>query len=247
MRDLTTVLAGAFAGALLAVVIIFAAASNGLLPGAVQGEAIRAYLLANPGIVNEMGEKLAAQEQAQKDKLAADAMKQIGLNAFFDPKIAFIAGPENAPRTLVEFYDYNCPYCRASLPALEKYYREHQNDTRFAFIEMPIKGADSIVASKVALAAHQQPDKWVPLHFALMAETRPVDAAVLMEVAQKVGLDMTKLRADMARPEIDEQIAASRALAKRAGIDGTPTFIVNGAIHPGSVDEAALAALFAKI
>ena len=246
MRELTTILAGAFAGALIAVVIIFAAASNGLLPGAqgaMSGDAIHAYLLEHPTIVNEMGEKLQAQEQAQKDKAAGEAMKQIGMNAFFDPRIAFISGPENAARTVVEFYDYNCPYCRASLPAVEKFYQEHQNDTRFAFIEMPIKGTDSIVASKVALAAHNQPDKWMALHFALMAETRPVNNEVLMETAQRVGLNMARLKADIANPELDAKIDASRALAKRAGIDGTPTFIVNGVIHPGSVDEAALAAL----
>ncbi len=243
MRDLTNIIAGALGGALLAVMIVFAAAKDGMLPmpvAGVSGEGIRDYLLSHPSIVAEMNDKLQAQQQADQDKVAADAMKKIGLNAFFDPKIAFITGPADAKRSVVELYDYNCPYCRASLPAVEKYYSEHKNDTRFSFIEFPIKGPDSVVAAKVALAARRQPDKYLALHFALMAETQPVDAQILMQDAQKAGLDLVKLKADMERPEINQAIDASHDLAKRAGIDGTPTFIVNGVMHPGAVDDETL-------
>ena len=62
---------------------------------------------------------------------------------------------------------------------MEKFYQEHKSDTRFAFIEFPIKGPDSIVAAKVALAARHQPDKYLALHFALMSETQPVDANMI--------------------------------------------------------------------
>jgi len=251
MRDLTTILAGALGGALLAVVLIFAAASNGILPmppgimagGAVSGEAIHDYLMAHPTILSEMNDKAEALAQADQDKAAAAAMKKLGLNTFFDPKIAFITGPADAKKSVVEFYDYNCPYCRASLPAVEKFYEQHKSDTRFAFIEFPIKGPDSIVAAKVALAARSQPDKYLALHFALMGETVPVNAQILMQDAQKAGLDLVKLKADMEKPEIAAAIDASHDLAKRAGIDGTPTFIVNGVMHPGAVDDEALAEL----
>jgi protein-disulfide isomerase len=191
-----------------------------------------------------MNDKYQAQQEADQDKAAAAAMKKIGLNAFFDPKIAFVTGPADAKKSVVELYDYNCPYCRASLPAVEKFYQEHKNDTRFSFIEFPIKGPDSIVAAKVALAARQQPDKYLALHFALMAETQPVDAKILMTDAQKVGINLSKLNADMKDPSINSAIDASHDLAKQAGIDGTPTFIVNGVMHPGAVDDAALADLY---
>ena len=249
MRDLTTIIAGALGGALIAIVLIFAAAQNGMLPmpaGGTSGEAIRGYLLAHPELVSQMNDKLAMQQQADQDKVAAEAMKKIGLNAFFDPKIAFITGPADAKKSVVELYDYNCPYCRASLPALEKFYQAHKNDTRFSFIEFPIKGPDSIVAAKVALAARNQPDKYLALHFALMSETQAVNTQILMADAQKAGLDMVKLKADMEKPEINAAIDASHDLAKRAGIDGTPTFIINGIMHPGAVDDAALADAVAK-
>ncbi len=243
MRELTTIIAGALGGALLAVVIIFAAAGNGMLPmpqGAVSGDAIHDYLMAHPGLVSEMTDKFQAQQQADQDKAAAAAIKKIGMNAFFDPRIAFVTGPADAKKSVVEFYDYNCPYCRASLPAVEKFYQAHKNDTRFAFIEFPIKGPDSIVAAKVALAARNQPDKYLALHFALMGESQLVDTQMLMADAQKVGLNMQQLNADMQKPMVMQTIDASIDLAKRAGIDGTPTFIVNGVMHPGAVDDQTL-------
>ena len=243
MRDLSTILAGALGGALLAVAIVFEAASFGMLPmpaGGVTGDQIRAYLLAHPGLVSEMSDKYQAEQQAQADKAAAVALKKIGMAAFFDPKIAFVTGPADAKKSVVEFYDYNCPYCRDSLTAMEKFYNAHKNDTRFSFIEFPIKGPDSTVAAKFALAARNQPDKYLKLHFALMAEKDMVDEQVLMADAQSVGLDMARLKADMAKPEINAAVDASHDLAKRAGIDGTPTFIINGVMHPGAVDDEAL-------
>jgi protein-disulfide isomerase len=235
MKDRTGILAGALGGAALAVAIVFAAASQGLLPGG--GGNIRAYLLNHPELVAEMTDRLQKQQEAADEARAAAAMKKIGMAPFFDTKVAFVTGPADAKKSVVEFYDYNCPYCRASLPAVEKFYQQHKTDTRFSFIEFPIKGPDSVVAARVALAARLQPDKYLPLHFLLMNETDPVNAAMIYTDAQKAGLDMAKLKVDMDSPAIDDAIAASKKLASRAGIDGTPTFIINGVMHPGAVDE----------
>ena len=243
MRNWVSVVAGALGGALLAVIVIFAAARQGWLPGAGGPVNIRGYLLSHPEILSEMTERLQLLQDAQDKAKAAAAMKKIGMAAFFDDRIAFITGPADAKKSVVEFYDYNCPYCRLSLPAVEKFYRQHKSDTRFSFIEFPIKGPDSIVAARVALAARLQPEKYLALHFALMNETDPVNEAMIYADAQKVGLDMAKLKVDMQNPEIDAAIAASKALATRAGIDGTPTFIVNGVMHPGAVDDDTLKSL----
>jgi protein-disulfide isomerase len=243
MRNWASAIAGALGGALLAVIVIFAAARQGWLPGAGGPVNIRGYLLSHPEILSEMTERLQMQQDAQDKAKAAAAMKKIGMAAFFDDRIAFITGPADAKKSVVEFYDYNCPYCRLSLPAVEKFYQTHKADTRFSFIEFPIKGPDSIVAARVALAARLQPEKYLALHFALMSETDPVNEAMIYADAQKVGLDMAKLKIDMQDPGIDAAIAASKALATRAGIDGTPTFIVNGVMHPGAVDDDTLKSL----
>src|SRR5581483_3260384 len=164
--------------------------------------------------------------------------------AVFDPKIAFVTGPADAKNSLVEFYDYDCPFCRASLPAMIKFYNAHKNDTRFSFIEFPIPalhGPGADLAAKASLAARRQPDKFVPFTFALMGQDGSLDEAAIYDTAQKAGLDMEKLKADMADPAIDAALKDSKALAARAGIDGTPTFIVNGVMHPGQVDDGLLA------
>ena len=240
MRNWINAVAGALGGALLAVVVIFAAARQGWLPGAGGPVNIRGYLLSHPEILSEMTDRLQTLQDAQDKAKAAAAMKKVGMAAFFDPRIAFITGPADAKKSVVEFYDYNCPYCRLSLPAVEKFYQKHRNDTRFSFIEFPIKGPESIVAARVALAARLQPEKYLALHFALMNESDPVNEVMIYADAQKAGLDMAKLKVDMQSPEIDAAIAASKALATRAGIDGTPTFIVNGVVHPGAVDDDTL-------
>jgi protein-disulfide isomerase len=246
MRDGMKFLGAALGGALLAVVIVFAAADRGLLPGGAGDGNIRSYLLNHPELVAEMTDRLQKQEEADDAAKAAAALKKVGMASFFNNKVAYVTGPADAKKSVVEFYDYNCPYCRASLPAVEKFYQQHKNDTRFSFIEFPIKGPDSVVAAKVALAARLQPDKYLALHFLLMNETDPVNEAMIYADAQKAGLNMAKLKVDMDNPAIDDQIAEAKQLAKRAKIDGTPTFIINGVMHPGAVDEELLASLAAS-
>ena len=227
---------GALGGAVLSVVIIFAAAWSGLLPGAGDKQ-IHDYLLAHPQILADMNDKLQAQQEADDEAGRQKAVDKLGPSAFFDPKLAFITGPANAKTTLVEFFDYNCPFCRQSVPAVKKFYEAHKNSARFAFIEFPIKGPQSIIAAKAALAARNQPDKYLALHFALMNEDALVDENVLFADAAKVGLDVKKLKDDMADPSIQKAVDASLALAHSAGIDGTPAFIVNGHVREGAVDD----------
>jgi protein-disulfide isomerase len=242
MREWTIGFVGAIGGAILAVTIVFAAAQSGLLPR--NGSEIRTYLLSHPELVQQMSDSLQAKQQADSDQAAAAALKKVGMAPFFDSKVAFVTGPSDAKKSLVEFYDYDCPYCRASLPAMEKFYGEHKNDTRFSFIELPIPslhGPSAVLAARASLAARNQPDKYVAFHFALMSEQGAVDENVIFADAQKAGLDLARLKADMASPDIDKTIDASHDLASRVKIDGTPTFIINGEMHPGAVDDAALA------
>jgi protein-disulfide isomerase len=248
MRDGMTALLAAMGGALLAIVIVFAAANTGLLPGL--GDAhIRAYLLSHPELVTEMTEKAQIQQQNADAAKTAAAIKKIGLKTFFDPHIAFVTGPADAKKSVVEFYDYDCPYCRASLPAVMKFYEAHKNDTRFSFIEFPIPtlhGPGADLAGLASLAARRQPDKYVALHFALMSQEGSIDQATIDAVAGKVGLDLDKLKVDMQDPVLAQTLAASKDLAHKAGVDGTPTFIINGVVHPGLVEEGELETLSKK-
>jgi protein-disulfide isomerase len=227
---------GGFAGAALALVVTFGAVALGVAPFAANGSALHAYLLAHPDVIVEMTNKLQAQQDAQQDTARQSAVNKLGMKAYFDPRVAFIAGPANAKTTVVEFFDYNCPYCRASVPAVRKFYQTHK-DARFAFIEFPIKGPQSTVAARAAVAARQQPDKYIAFHFALMSEDGPIDQNAVFEIARKTGLDVTKLKSDMASPGVDFALAAAHKLARASGIDGTPAFVVNGRIREGAVTD----------
>jgi protein-disulfide isomerase len=237
-------LAGAAGGAVIAVAIIFAAASSGFLP--VAGPKIHDYLMRHPELAAEMSDRYQDIQAAEQDQAGTDAIRKIGLKAFFDPRIAFVTGPANAKKTLVEFYDYDCPYCRASLPSIEKYYAAHKHDTRFSLIEFPLPalhGPGAALAAKISMAARLQPGKYIAFHFALMGAPDAIDSAAITAAAQKAGMDMKKLALDMQDPDIQKRIDEAHALAQRSHIDGTPTFIFNGKIHAGAVDEATLDAL----
>ncbi|HLY07462.1 MAG TPA: DsbA family protein [Rhizomicrobium sp.] len=237
---------GGAAGACVALVIAFAAANLGWPPFmAANANAVHAYLVSHPEVLVEMSNKLQAKQDEDDDSARQAAVDKLGVGAFFNPRVAFIFGPANAKTTLVEFFDYNCPYCRASIPPVKKFLVSHK-DARLAFIEFPIKGPGSTVAARAAMAARNQRDKYLAFHFALMSQDGPVDEKMVFEVARQNGLDLEKLKSDMKSPAIDRSLAEAKTLASAASIDGTPAFIVNGHIREGAMDDATLAQMTKK-
>ena len=227
--------AGALGGAVIAIAAIFGVAATVGLPGS-DGQ-IRNYLMSHPQLVADMTNRLQEQQAARDDMARAIAVRRLGPKPFFDPRFAFLMGPKNAKTTFVEFFDYNCPYCRASIPSVRKFIANHQKNARFAFIEFPIKGPESTIASRAAIAARKQPDKYLAFHFLLMDEKEMVDENTIYQDARKAGIDIDKLKADMRDPSVDAAIAAAHNLASAAKIDGTPAFIINGNVREGAIDE----------
>lgn len=244
MQNVLTTLITAICGALIAVAAVVVMTNAGLMP--VNETQLRAWLLSHPAIVGEMNDAAQRAEDARSAAASAAAIKKVGLDAFFNPRIAFVTGPVNAPNTMVEFYDYDCPYCRASLPAVKKAYEQHKNDTRFAFIEFPldIHGPGAVLAAKASLAARAQPDKFLAFHYLMMGESEQMTEDMVMADAKKAGLDLRKLQADMDSPAIAKIVTDSHAFGKEVGLQGTPTFIINGVMYPGAMDDDAMAAAF---
>jgi len=242
MRPFALVAAGAAGGALLGLALVLTMARHGLVP--INDAQMRSYLLQHADILPAMLNRAQAMED-EKQKIAQNAaMKKIGQAAFFDPAIAFVTGPADAKKTLVEFYDYDCPYCRASVPAMQKYYEAHKNDTRFSFIEFPIKqlhGESAVTAARASLAARRQPAHYMDFHFALLGQEDSITEETIYAEAAKAGMDVNKLKADMKDPEIEKSLKSSIALAHKAGVDGTPTFVLNGKFRPGALDDETLA------
>jgi protein-disulfide isomerase len=237
---------GALGGAALAVVIVMAMMAEGLMPHPKDDAAIHDYLIAHPSILMEMTNKMQADQDASEEATRQAAIDKLGMKAFFDKRVAFVTGPANARTTLVEFYDYDCPYCRASLPAVKKFYEAHKSTTRFAFIEFPIPslhGAGAVLAARASLAARNQPSKFAAFYFALMAEDGSLTDTIIYADAAKVGLNVERLKKDMTDKSVSVALNAAHDLALAAKIDGTPAFIINGRMHEGSVDENSLAQL----
>jgi len=239
---------GALGGATIALAIVFGAATFGAFENrATTEQVVHDYLLSKPEIVVQ-AQQAAADNAHQADLDATQrAVDRLGIKAYLDPRVAFTTGPVNARTTVVEFFDYNCPYCRLSIPAVQKYYDKNKDKVRFAFIEFPIKGDESVLATRALLAARRQPDKYVPFHFALMNEQDiPIAAEEIDRVAKRLGLDLDKLHTDMQDPALAKSIAFTHLLARRSKINGTPTFIVNGNVRPGAVDDELLADLLKR-
>ena len=242
MRAFIITLAGAIGGAALAVAIVFSLAQRGYMP--INDRQMQTYLMLHPELAAAMMGRYQAQEDARQQAVQQAALSKQGQKAFFDPAIAFVTGPATAKKTMVEFFDYDCPYCRASQPAVQKYYEAHKDDTRFSFIEFPIQqlhGPGAVLAARASLAARRQPEHWIAYHFLMLGEQDALTEEMIFADAAKAGLDVAKLKTDMKDPAIDKALTDSIALAHKSGIDGTPTFIMNGKLQPGAVDDESLA------
>jgi protein-disulfide isomerase len=237
---------GALGGAALAIAIVFGTAALGYFPAHVDGRQVRAYLLRNPQIFAEMQQRFAEQQEANEDqaeRARQTAVDRAGMKTFFDPAVAYVTGPANAATTFVEFYDYDCPFCRASQPVVKAFYDAHRSDARFAFVELPIPelhGPGAVTAANASLAARRQGDKFVCFHFALMGEKTVVTPQMIDADAAACGMDVAKLNADMADKTIAGSRARARKLAATVRFDGTPTFIIDGKVHSGQLDDDSL-------
>ena len=192
---------------------------------------IREYLLANPEILIEMTETLERKQKAQADAAAAAGIVehrgQVLANGY-----DYIMNPAGAV-PVVEFFDYNCGYCKRMLPTIRQLQAEN-DDLRFIFKEFPILSDESIQAARVAIAAKKQ-GKYMELHNELMAYRGRVDGRVAMKVAEDMGLDMDKLKQDLHSPEVGAEIDANRRLAEALGIRGTPTLLIGESLIPGAL------------
>ncbi len=230
-------------GAIVAAGAVFGAARLGYLPGP-SDKQFHAYLMTHPEVLIEMQAKMQADSDALETKDTQDAVDKLGLAHVLDPKIAYVTGPANAKKSVVEFFDYNCAHCRHTFPVIQKFYEAHKGDTRFAFIELPIFGQASDNAARSALAARRQADKYVAFHFALMGEAGEIGPNETVDAAKKAGLDLNQLMTDLKDPAIAQQMTEAHALAERVKLTGTPLFIVNGKAHSGEITKDELEQLW---
>jgi protein-disulfide isomerase len=149
-----------------------------------------------------------------------------------------VLGNPDGDVTVVEFFDYNCPYCRRAMDEVQGL-MDADDDVRLVYREWPILGEGSVFAAKAALAAREQ-GKYEEFHWAMMGMTGRAEEASVLRVAAEVGLDIDQLRRDMDAPEIDEHLTTSMSLAQSLGFNGTPSFVIGDDLVPGFVEQAKL-------
>lgn len=197
----------------------------------------REYLLESPEVLVEALQQLEERRQAAEANEMETILAERGQEIFNDPASP-IRGNPDGDVTLVEFFDYNCPYCRKAAPTIEEALAADP-DLKFVYKEWPILGPGSELAARAALAAQEQ-DKYQAFHDAMMTYSGSADETSTMTIAADVGLDVERLKQDMEDPAILAAIENNRALANELRITGTPTFIVGDEIIRGLVDLATL-------
>lgn len=202
---------------------------------------IKDYLMKNPEIIREAMEELDRKEEAAMIASVRDSIE----NDKRDVKI----GPANAKVTMVEFFDYNCGFCKRSTDWVNQVLKEHPNDVRVIFKELPIldgRTKTSRNAAKAALAAHKQ-GKYLEMHTALM-EASGLTPDRIKEIAKEIGLNVKKLEKDMQDPELDVMLEDTLILANRIpALTGTPFFIINDVMIAGADTDRLQATLDAEL
>ena len=186
----------------------------------------------NPQIVMEAVAILEAQEDARKADQSVALLSSRRDVLERDPN-APVLGNVDGDVTIVEFFDYNCPYCKRVKPEIQALMAADP-DIRLVYREWPILGEGSVFAARAALAARNQ-GKYEEFHWAMMGLQGRAEEASILNAAVEIGLDADKLRADMDAPEINEHIQTSMELAAALGFNGTPSFVIGEALVPGFI------------
>jgi len=182
---------------------------------------VKEYLLENPEIIREALIILREKEERQSILAVKNELR--------NDKRDYSVGPKNAKVIVIEFYDYNCAFCKQSTDWVQRIVKKYPDDVRVVFKELPIldrRTGTSRNAAKAALAAGRQ-GKFTEMHFVLMDGTALSEKFINSE-AVKLGLDMKKFKKDMASDALDEQLEDAMILANQIpGLTGTPFFIIN--------------------
>lgn len=206
-------------------------------------QVVKDYLLSNPEVLIEVQSslelKMAREEAERTKKLVAENAKEL-----YRHPDAPIAGNPDGDITIVEFFDYNCGYCKRGFHNVLKLI-ETDPKVRVVFKELPILSKDSEEAAKIALAARAQGKYW-EMHRALIESKGRVTEAFALDQAKKLGLDVAKLKVDKDGEPVKAELARVEALARKMNINGTPHFLV-GNEGIGGAPEDLLELLTSKV
>ena len=203
------------------------------------GEFIKEYLIANPEIMLEVQEALERKQYETRNAKAADAVAE-NQKLIFSSKYDLSLGNPNGDVTLVEFFDYNCGYCKRAMSDVDDILKTDKK-VRFVLKEFPILGPESLEAHKVSNAVKLlAPEKYPEFQRTLLGSQGRANEASAIEVAESLGLKEADIRKSMAQNPNDAQVKEAYTLATNLGITGTPSYIIGNEAVFGAVGAVPL-------
>ena len=202
---------------------------------------VKDYLLKHPEVLQEAMSALDKKQQEADAAKASASIKDNNATLFNSPHQVVLGNPQGNVQ-IVEFFDYNCGYCKRALPDMLTLLKSDSN-VRFVLKEFPVLGEGSVEAAHVAVAARMQDPtgkKYIDFHQKLLGGRGPADKARALAVAKEVGFDMPRLEKDMNSDEVKTTIDEDMKLADTLGVNGTPSYVIGNELVVGAVGLDAL-------
>jgi protein-disulfide isomerase len=204
---------------------------------------IKDYIVSHPEVLQEAIAELD-KRQAAADTEKAKAAVAGNAETLFNSSRQVVLGNAKGDVTMVEFFDYNCGFCKRALPDMMELLKDDAK-LKVVLKEFPVLGPGSVDAAKVAVAVRMQDKtgkKYLDFHQKLLGGRGQADKARALAVAKEVGMDMARLDKDLASDEVKVSIEETLKLAETLGLNGTPSYIIGSDVVIGAVGLDALRA-----
>jgi len=202
---------------------------------------IKDYLLAHPEVLQEAMAELEKKQQVAEAEKARSAVKNHSDALFNSPRQVVLGNPQGDV-TFVEFFDYNCGYCKRALNDMVELMSKDPK-LKVVLKEFPVLGPGSVEAAQVAVAVRMQDKtgkKYLDFHQKLLGGRGQVDKAKALAAAKDAGLDMARIEKDIKSEEVSKTLEESMKLAEALGLNGTPSYVIGNDVVIGAVGLAAL-------
>jgi len=211
------------------------------------GEVVKEYLLKNPEVLTEVIAELE-KRQAEAQQVAQASAVQETKQALLNAPHSYVAGNPSGDITLVEFFDYNCGYCKKALSDLQALMKSDPK-LRVVLKDFPVLGPDSVEASRVSLAVKNQlqGQKLFDYHVKVLETRGRVNGERAIAVAKEMGLDMAKLQKDIESTDVRNALQENMVLGDKLNLTGTPAFVIGEAVIPGAVGVEPLKQLIGNV
>ena len=202
---------------------------------------VREYLIAHPEVIQDAMVELEKRQSAADAEKHKAAVKQYSQSLFTSPRQVVLGNP-NGNVTFVEFFDYNCGYCKRAMDDMLTLLKDDPK-LKVVLKEFPVLGPGSVEAAQVAVAVHLQDKtgkKYLEFHQKLLGGRGQADKARALAVAKDIGMDMARLDKDLSIPEVKATLQESFKLAEALGLNGTPSYVIGDNVVVGAVGLDAL-------